>query len=146
MVREDLTAVYALENQIFSDPWPLRSFEEIFDEDSWQALIAESEGRLIGYACFLDIAGEAHIANIAVSSEFRRKSVAKRLLDRILLFAQDSRCEMIILEVRPSNRPALEFYKKAGFAELYRKPNYYTSPKEDALVMVLWLNAGTDGD
>jgi len=40
-----------------------------------------------------------------------------------------------MLEVRPSNTAAVTLYKKLGFAEIGRRPNFYSFPREDALLM-----------
>ena len=44
------------------------------------------------------------------------------------------------LEVRASNAAALGLYRSFGFAVRGRRPNYYTNPVEDALI--LWREAG----
>ncbi|MBD3258944.1 ribosomal-protein-alanine N-acetyltransferase, partial [candidate division GN15 bacterium] len=98
----------------------------------------------IGYACYVFISDEAHLANIAVVPAYRRKSVAKQLLDRILQLAQEAGCRLILLEVRASNNAARRFYEKAGFTELYQRPRYYRHPVEDAVVMLLPLTPATN--
>jgi len=139
MTDADIDSVLILEELIFSDPWPRTAFVDALEERTWSALVAEIDGKLVGYACFLVVDVEAHLANIAVVSEHRRKSVAKHLLDRIFSVVLDRRCEFILLEVRPSNTEALAFYEKYGFRLLYRRPNYYRRPAEDALVMVRYF-------
>jgi len=140
MTREDLAIVSRLEKEIFSDPWPARSFTEILDDEQWGALVAEHGSEVIGYACYMVVLDEAHLANIATVPSYRRKSVAKQLLERILDIVIDLKCGILLLEVRPSNREALDFYRKYGFMELYRRPNYYRRPVEDALIMVRYLD------
>ena len=39
------------------------------------------------------------------------------------------------LEVRRSNAPALRLYEGAGFRLMGVRPNYYSQPVEDALVL-----------
>ena len=41
----------------------------------------------------------------------------------------------ILLEVRPSNQPAIALYDKMDFHIIGRRPNYYPDTREDALVM-----------
>jgi [ribosomal protein S18]-alanine N-acetyltransferase len=139
MTNGDLDEVVRLEALIFPDAWPESSFKEMLADKDWGALVAETDGRIVGYACYLVVVDEAHVANIAVHPDYRRKSVAKRLLDRILGIARDESCVQIFLEVRPSNTAARTFYEHAGFVELYRRPGYYRQPREDALVMVMPL-------
>ncbi len=141
----DLRVIVKLEREVFPDPWPRSAFEDILRESGWYALVAEADtGEIAGYACYLIIGPEGHLANIAVAPAFRRKSVAKRLLDNILNAVEESECEYLLLEVRPSNSNALTFYEKQGFAFLYRRPNYYSRPVEDAIVLVRYLK--THGD
>ena len=142
MNEKDLEAVAALEREIFPDPWPFSAFEDILDETGWVGLVAESNGTIIGYGCYLIVLDEAHLANIAVTEAYRRKSVAKKILERILRDIKRKKCQVILLEVRPSNAAAIAFYERFGFIKLYRRPDYYHHPREDAQVMVLNLING----
>ncbi len=139
MCADDLPVISELERQIFPDPWSESAFSEALSEEEWGALVAESDGTIIGYACYLIVGDEAHLTNIAVAEPFRRKSVAKQLLDHILRVVTEAECEYLLLEVRPSNTRAIAFYQKHGFHLLYRRPRYYHHPIEDAQVMVLYL-------
>ena len=139
MARADLNTIVLMEAEIFSDCWSRQSFEEILEHEAWQAIVAEHEGRIIGYACWMISVNEAHLANIAVDPAFRRKSVARRLLGHILKAVGERDCEYLLLEVRQSNEAAIVFYVGHGFELLYRRPGYYRHPVEDALVMVYYL-------
>lgn len=145
MTEADIDQVCRMERAIFSDPWPRSAFVDVIDDDSWSGLVAEIDGIMVGYACFLIVDVEAHLANIAVAEQHRRKSVAKHLLERIFIQTRKRRCEFILLEVRPSNTEALTFYQKYGFRELYKRPNYYRRPVEDALVMVRYFDKENAG-
>ena len=48
------------------------------------------------------------------------------------------------LEVRESNDPALRLYRKYGFQEVGRRKNYYEKPREDAILMTLFLENEAD--
>ena len=140
MVESDLSRVSALENEIFPDPWPRSAFLEDTYEEKWGSIVAEIDDEIIAYACYYVSGSEAHLTNIAVDPDFRRKSVAKRLLDHIFRIIKNMGCEYIILEVRPGNKEACAFYKKQGFEIMYRQPDYYRNPVEDALVMVFYFD------
>lgn len=144
MAESDIDAILEMENAVFSDPWPRMAFVEQLKGPYWGAIVAEHGGAVIGYACYLVVADESHLTNIAVTPEHRRKSVAKLLLESILRIVADLDCTLILLEVRPSNREAIGFYEKYGFDLLYRRPNYYRRPIEDALVMVRHLTDNED--
>jgi len=144
MQEVDIKQVAELEKEFFSDPWPVSAFQEIIEETYWRASVALSNDIIIGYACYYIVDIEAHLANIAVAPAYRRKSVAKRLLEIILQYASASDCEYILLEVRPSSKAARSFYDKHGFELLYRRPGYYHNPDEDALVMIRYLRNKTE--
>jgi ribosomal-protein-alanine N-acetyltransferase len=144
MRRSDVTAVALAETQIFPDPWPESAFFEELNRDNRGVLIAEWDGAITGYAVYIITYGEAQLANIAVVPQFRRKSIAKVLINHILKIAKEADCEYIFLDVRPSNKAAINLYQKFGFYELYCRPNYYRSPVEDGLVMVKNLRENED--
>ena len=80
--------------------------------------------------------------NIAVRPEHSRQGIGsaliKELLDQITATAIDS----IWLEVRQSNRRAIDFYEKHGFAAEVTRPNFYSGPVENAVIMRLRLVQG----
>lgn len=135
----DIDRVLQLEKEIFPDPWPRTAFVEQLSGPYWGAFVGEEDATVIGYACYMIVADESHLTNIAIAPGYRRKSVAKLLLDRILQVVRGHECTLLLLEVRPSNAEARAFYDKHGFAPLYRRPNYYRRPVEDAIVMVRYL-------
>ena len=139
--EDELVIIAEMEQQLFSDPWPVSEFEYIVADDRWELLVAQSDNEIIGYAAFVIEDRESRLANIAVAEQYRRKSVAKQLLRHILDVVHERDCRLILLEVRPSNFQARELYGEFGFRDLYRKPNYYRRPVEDALVMVCHMGA-----
>ena len=139
MTDADIARVADLEKEIFPDPWPRSSFDEIIDDSSWGNILADADGEIIGYACYMIDGHESRLANIAVAPIWRRKSVAKQLLQHILELVTESGCKLVLLEVRPSNAEARKLYGEFGFRDLYQKPNYYRRTVEDALVMVRYL-------
>ena len=131
MISSDQATIVRLEREIFPDPWSVTVFEDIFQND---------DSSVVGYTCILVVAGECHLANIAVVPEFRRKSVAKQLLEHILEVARQKECGTMLLEVRVSNREAIAFYEKNRFAQKYVRNRYYHDPTEDAAVMIRQLD------
>ena len=136
MTAADVGKIALLETEIFPDPWPEAAFATELNQPDRGVLIAESDGLIMGYAAYITTFGEAHLTNIAVVPAYRGKNIAKLLLNSILRIAREAECEYIFLDVRPSNTAAIELYRKYGFQDLYRRPNYYHKPIEDASVMV----------
>lgn len=89
------------------------------------------EEELCGYLSYSNICGEIEICKIAVLPKFRKKGIATELLEKML----SDNYSKVFLEVRKSNIPAINLYKKLGFKEINRRKNYYSNPTEDAIIM-----------
>ncbi len=134
MTMDDVSAVHRLEQKIFPDAWSLNSFtKEVENERISYPCVMISNGRLIGYAIAWFYANELHITNFAIDSDFQRQSLGTRLMQHLL--EKYNGYEAAYLEVRRSNFPAINLYKKLGFEELFVRQAYY-SDGEDALIMV----------
>lgn len=139
--ESDLDEIVALETRAFPVPWKREYFSvEIGAPYRFNLVARDPRGRIAGYLFCAHAGGEIHVNKIAVSEEFRRRGVARMLMDEALVLAGRIRAEEIYLEVRISNFPARNFYNKLGFVDSGRRPGYYFDG-EDALVMVLYLSA-----
>ena len=78
---------------------------------------------------------EAHITNLAVHPEYRKKKIGERLIRFLLKLAVSRGIKRATLEVRPSNLAAQNLYKKFGFEVGGIKKGYYSDTGEDALIM-----------
>lgn len=94
---------------------------------------------IAGYIVARETAGELHINNFAVRTEFRRYGIGATLLNQVLNEARQRKANAAFLEVRSSNHAAQELYEKCGFRAIARRTNYYSEPTEDAVVMSLEL-------
>jgi ribosomal-protein-alanine N-acetyltransferase len=99
---------------------------------AYQVLLARVGERVVGFLVARETApGEREILNLAVDPAWRRKGVAKRLLQEELASVRADR----FLEVRESNRAAIALYKSLGFLPQDRREGYYDNPPEAAIVM-----------
>jgi ribosomal-protein-alanine acetyltransferase len=95
----------------------------------YDVLIAETAGAVAGFLVSRATADdEREILNVAVAPEFRRGGIATALIN-----ALDA--PNVFLEVRVSNAPARDLYRKLGFEEAGVRRGYYDNPVEDAIVM-----------
>jgi len=53
---------------------------------------------------------------VAVAPEFRRRGLARRILAEAERLLRAEGCAKINLQVRASNQPAVEFYRRLGYA------------------------------
>jgi len=95
--------------------------------------------RLAGYIVARESAGELHINNVAVRNQFRRRGIGIALLGSIIEMAKRLTVQVAFLEVRRGNNAAQELYKKVGLKPIARRADYYSDPREDAVVMSLTL-------
>ena len=73
----------------------------------------------------------------------RRQGIADELIAAFVRFGQ-AKLAFLTLEVRASNAPAIALYMKHGFAQVGRRRGYYDDPKEDAILMTLEFEHGTE--
>ena len=97
--------------------------------------VAEEDGRVLGFLIARRIMSDMEVLNLAVEAAARGSGIGSSLLQRSLEWANEFQAERAILEVRESNLSALHFYERRGFQAVGRRPRYYTSPVEDALVL-----------
>ncbi|HET8670309.1 MAG TPA: ribosomal protein S18-alanine N-acetyltransferase, partial [Candidatus Saccharimonadales bacterium] len=103
-----------------------------------RSLIVESTP-IAGYIVARETAGELHINNVAVRPEYRRRGIGAALLNRIIHEARRRKANAAFLEVRSANLAAQALYEKSGFKAIARRADYYSEPREDAVVMSLIL-------
>lgn len=137
MIEEDIPDILEIEKECFAVPWSKEMFLQEINQQ--YAFVSAIDGYLVGFICGWKMADEFHITNIAVKPEFQNSGFGEKLLSFILKKIIENECEFVILEVREANIQARSFYKKHDFAEIGLRKNYYSNPKEDAIVMSLKL-------
>lgn len=147
MRRDDLTAVAQIEARTYEFPWTLGIFRDCLNA-GYACWVLEQQGRMIGYGVLSVAAEEAHVLNVCVASAEQGCGHGRRLLRRLVDLARWHGARRVFLEVRPSNVRAVAIYRRAGFVEIGRRPNYYPArrAREDAIVMALDLLPLADGD
>lgn len=135
--KEDIGGMYAVEKASFAMPWSYESFaENFYNAFSVYVLAEDAENGIIGFAGMQMIFDEAHIMNVAVKKEFRRKGVADGMMAFIKSYAKEKGVLRVFLEVRTSNLPAQALYAKHGFSVMTVRKKYYSDTDEDALIMI----------
>lgn len=117
-----------------ADGWSADSFRSEAEKDNGYVLYVVDNENVIALLSGYSAVGEADITSIAVHPEYRRKGLALRLIERFIEMIPDD-AESIFLEVRESNAPAIALYEKCGFERLSVRKNFYSQPRENAVVM-----------
>ena len=128
-----LDDVANIERICFAHPWSKQDLKNQLDLDTSHFLVAVEDGRVVGYMGLQIFSGEGYVTNVAVLPQDRQRGIAKALIDKAL---QNDMC-FITLEVRESNTPAIRLYEKAGFKNVGTRPNFYTHPVENAIIMTM---------
>lgn len=127
--------VAGLEKLCFSEPWSENSLTSELNNPLSLWLVALDGDCVAGYVGSQSVMGESDMMNIAVDPNYRRKGVAAALVEELVRQLKERGNHCLTLEVRASNDVAIALYEKLQFVQIGRRPNYYRSPKEDALIL-----------
>ena len=134
-ITEDMLAdVAELERTCFSEPWSEQSLRLLVG-DRAVGFAAVVDGKLAAYAGMLCVLDEGQITNIATYAEFRRRGLARMLLEAIDSYSAEHGISFLSLEVRESNLAACSLYLSLGWVERGVRKNFYSHPMENAVVM-----------
>ena len=133
----DIDAVLPLERTLFArDPWTAAGFwsELAGVPDTRCYLVAESDGRVVGYAGLFATADSADVQTLAVHPDVQGQGLGTTLLAALTDEAVRRGAATLLLEVRADNLVALRLYERHGFERLALRRGYY-GPGADAVVM-----------
>ncbi len=116
------------------------SLTAVFRNPENHYFAALENGSLVGFGGYFAAADQADILDVAVSPTHRRRGIARALMETVLGDARKNGVETVFLEVRTSNAPAIALYTALGFTPCGKRKNYYTAPREDALLMLCPLS------
>ena len=136
MTMADVDGVAAVEAATFPTPWSRDAFISEMKNVAARYLVAEKDGRIIGYAGAWIILDESHITNIAVLKDERGQGIGRALTHGLMQYLANLGAAYATLEVRKSNEVAQSLYVSLGFIKLGVRKRYYEDNGEDALIMV----------
>ena len=135
-VPGDAEGIYEIEKLCFPDPWSMDALTfELEGNPRAFYVVAELDGRVVGYAGLWIIGDEGHITNVAVKPGFRNRKIGEGIIGVMIDFTSGEGIAHHTLEVRKSNVPAINLYEKFGFRTEGVRKKYYQNNGEDALIM-----------
>ncbi len=141
---QDLPGILEIERLSFAQPWSINSFKRELTLPFSRLMVAGKESAspdgISGFMCRWLVADESHILNVAVHPDMRRYGIGTELIATVIGEAKGKQVQVVTLEVRRTNLPARNLYRKFGFEERRLRRNYY-GPGEDALVMELEIRS-----
>lgn len=139
LADKHIIEIEKIEQKSFSDPWTVQSFASELLNPNSRFFVAEYDKKPVGYAVANNILGEVYITNIAVKTEYRKRGIARALLDKLIKTSIEEKAKLLTLEVRISNSIAINFYEREGFVICGQRKDFYENPKENAYIMTLKL-------
>jgi ribosomal-protein-alanine N-acetyltransferase len=133
----DLNAIEQIERTSYPTPWSRSMFAGELAKPSSICIGAfdVEQEEIVGYLIISRYVDAWHVMNIAVAPEYRRRGIARSLMERLFeVTARDAR-RGYTLEVRVSNEAAIRLYEELGFKTRGIRRGYYTDNREDALIM-----------
>jgi len=136
MSESDVDAVLAIEQRAYPFPWTRGNFKDCLAA-GYRCEVAEQDGNLVAYSVLSSGAGEGHVLNCCVAPAHQGRGIGRELMRRMMADAKAFGIATLFLEVRPSNRRAIDLYEHLGFEAIGLRRGYYPAAdgREDALVM-----------
>lgn len=135
MTMEDVPEVAELEKMIFTDPWSENVYRQTLEIKDTCYLITVIDDTIVAVAGVRNIVGDGEITNVMVHPDYRRKGFARAMLEELLIKGKEIGVIDFTLEVRASNKSAINLYEELGFKTEGVRPGFYQHPDEDALIM-----------
>jgi len=142
---DDLQSVMQINRETLPENYSDYFFMDLYERFPETFIAAEEDGKIVGYImCRIEVGlsnfglggliRKGHVVSIAVLPKSRRKGVAQGLLNMAMEGMTFYKAKQCYLEVRVTNDPGVQLYKKLGF-EVNRTVHGYYSDGEDAYVM-----------
>lgn len=139
---EHIPQIHGIELECFSMPWSEAILSSQMRDSRHEFIAAVMpSGDVLGYVGMMYVLDEGYISNVAVKSEYRRSGIGDALITELLRRAGEHKLSFVALEVRASNQSAVNLYAKHGFLTVGTRKNYYERPREDALLMTVFLKS-----
>lgn len=135
MTEDDIDEVLNISDLSLKESWSRDSFFNELSNPVAKYLIAKVNDKVVGFAGIWTVLDEGQITNIAVHPDFRNIKIGSALVEGLISNLNEWKLNSITLEVRKSNIPAQNLYKKYGFKEEGLRKRFYSDNKEDAIIM-----------
>ena len=114
----DLNDIERIERESYPTPWSRSMFAGELAKPSSLSLGAfdPDTGALVGYLVISRYVDAWHVMNVAVTADYRRRGIARALLERLFEVTSSDERRGYTLEVRVSNEGAIKLYERLGLS------------------------------
>ena len=131
MLPSDYNSIYKLGAQLNINYEKLNKLDDIVNDNNQKVYVYIINNNVVGFLHITSSFDEADIVDIITSKEYRNHGIGNSLISYAI---KDNNLKKINLEVRESNKIAIEFYQKMNFKKVRIIKKYYGT--EDAFFMV----------
>ena len=135
MVRRDFAQVLAIEETCFEFPWTEEEFRQCLQERNCLGMVAEHEGRVVGFIVYETPKNRIFVTNIAVAPEFQRHGIARQMIQKLVSKMIHQQRHKVAISIRETNLPALLCFRALGFRAVTVLKNFYEDQNEDTYVL-----------
>lgn len=141
----DLESVTKINRECLPENYTDFFFVDLYRRFPETFVVAEEDGNVVGYIMcrievglsnlgFSGLIKKGHVVSVAVIPSYRRKHIGEALANKAMENMLAYNAKQCYLEVRVTNTPAVNLYKKLGF-QVTRTIKGYYADSEDAYVM-----------
>ena len=132
-----LPQVLEIEQRAYPFPWSDGIFRDCLKAGYSGWILSDEYGAVIGYALMSMAVDEAHVLNLCIDPSGQRQGLGRMLLQHMIMLARAANATIVLLEVRKTNKAAIQLYEGQGFQRLGLRKGYYPAHegREDALVL-----------
>jgi ribosomal-protein-alanine N-acetyltransferase len=132
----DLDKILEIEKLSFPyrEAWSKEYFEILYQKNPEEFIVAEENGKVVGYTIGQLKNDSAEIISLAVAPNWRKKGIGKALTEFLINHFRGKKIKEIFLHVRTKNEVATSFYQNLGFEVSKTIKNYYRNG-DDAYLM-----------
>jgi ribosomal-protein-alanine N-acetyltransferase len=140
MIRRDMPEVLAIEHAGFEYPWCEEEFLRVLRQRNCIGMVAEYGERIVGFMIYELHRNKIHVLDFATHADFRRQSVGRQMVAKLVGKLSSQRRNRIALFVRETNLSAQLFYRVMGFRATEVLREHYADTGEDAYNMQYHLD------
>ena len=129
-VPSDIDGIVSIENSSFDiEAFSRSQFRYLIAHANGKFLVVRHNGRIVAYISMLKRkrTRRLRIYSIAISPQMRAMGIGQLLIDKTIEYAVANNLNIISLEVRTDNIPALALYEKNGFRKIKLLPQYFSN-------------------
>lgn len=134
----DIDELIKIEETLYHKPWQKKDYEYELNTNPFAyyfKLVEKKSKIMLGYIGFWIKFEQAEITKVSIDKRFQGLKLSKILMEDCINRVKMAECENITLEVRVSNKVAINLYKSFGFEIVATRKKYYENG-EDAYLML----------